>query len=105
MTYDEGESEQQQGQRQNNNMARKVDIRPRCDMRNRCDMRSRCDTKDMMREMQSRCDIRFVIPEMQHVKCKMRDADQMQLPSEVRDSHPTVTDGAGLRYYRIRHVQ
>ena len=46
-------------------------------------MRSRCDTKDMMREMQSRCDMRDVIPEMQLVKCKMRDADQMQLLSEI----------------------
>ena len=58
-------------------MARKFDIRPRCEMR------SRCDTKDMMREMQSRCDVRDVIPEMQLVKCKMRDADQMQLLSEI----------------------
>ena len=43
-------------------------------------MRNRRDTKDMMREMQRRCDIRDVIPEMQHVKCKMRDAVQMRLP-------------------------
>ena len=80
-------------------MARKFDIRPRCDMRNRR------DTKDMMREMQRRCDIRDVIPEMQHVKCKMRDANQMRLPSKVRDDHSTVTDGAGPRYFRIRPIQ
>ena len=59
----------------------------------------------MIREMQSRCDMRDVIPEIQHIKCEMRDADHMRQPSEPRDDHPAVTDGASPRYYRIRPVQ
>jgi hypothetical protein len=103
MTYDEGESYQEQDQQENNNMVRRFAIRPRCDMRNRCNIRGRCDTKDMMRDMQSRW--RDVIPEIQHIKCEMRYADQMRQPSELRDDHPAVTDGASPRYYRIRPVQ